>query len=142
MHCRVMLKSFRFLLQRFHPDFLAYKLIKERKTMNIPGFTAEATLYRTSSRSYLTSRQLSGSGIIYPAQLITQKDIWKSCVSCESIVYKDDYGNDCFGKRCTNWCISPPLVVSNEIRCFPVPIPVPKFPPKPETDPSLPFPRF
>jgi hypothetical protein len=107
--------------------------------MNMPGFTAEASLSQTSEHYHAALEGAHASGSVYPAQLITLN----KCVSCVPIAYKDGYyGDICVGTRCTNWCISPPRVVSNEFRCFPVPIPVPKFPPKPEPDPSLPFPRF
>jgi hypothetical protein len=115
--------------------------------MSVPGFTAEASLHKTSKHYHAATQGAHACGSVYPAQLaslyarpqewwfgmsgkpfITREDIQGSCIGCEITSYRDD-GYVCIGTRCTNWCVNPPRVVSAKYFCFPELIPEePKLP--------------
>jgi hypothetical protein len=44
------------------------KLMEEKLTMNIPGFTAEASLYKTSECYRIATEADRTSGVVHPAQ--------------------------------------------------------------------------
>ncbi len=106
--------------------------------MNMPGFTAEASLYKTSEHYHAATKGAHASGSVYPAQLLYTPpqpwwftnpplpDPWGRCISCEITQYRDD-GYVCIGTLCTNWCVNPPRVVSEKYFCFPEYIPEKPF---------------
>jgi hypothetical protein len=70
--------------------------------MNIPGFYAEASLYRTSGRYYMDGAHIHDSGRIYPAQ---QQWCPPHCVTaCEAACQHDGLSKSVCARLCLSDC--------------------------------------